>query len=138
MQRRNDESPDLPHDHGQGEDDAAISRNRQPCGEPLERAEVLQTGGAELGALAFAEADIRLGEKSQYRTVGSEHDDDPDHDGQQRADDARSQLGKVLGERHVIVGRCHLRARISFQRQLHSEAVSSTASTTFGCCGAAE
>ena len=124
MQRRHDEAPDLPKDHGKGEDDPAVGADREPRGEPLERSDELQIAARDLGVV-LTQVDVRLPHEIQHLVVERQQHDDADHDGEQRADDASAQLRQVLRQRHPVIGGLHVRrVGCTGERELHSAASS--------------
>ena len=120
VQGRHDEPPQLPHQHRQRQDDAAVGGDRQPSGEAFQRPDELQLA-AVVPVLAHAQIGVGLAQELEHLVVGRQDDDDAHDDGEHGPDDASAQLGQVLRERHAVVGRLDLRPiRIAAEGHLHS------------------
>src|SRR5579884_62116 len=124
VQARGDEAPQLPQQHGQGEDDTTPNGDTEPDAEAVERAGHVQ--GAAL--TDRDDVAVRGDEERQDGLVQNEGHHRPGSDGQGGDDDPPAQLGQMAGQGH-------LRHRRPAQGQPQSHLYWSPAEAAMTCSG---
>ncbi len=105
IERRHDESPCLPQQHGQGDHDAPVQAHPDTRRQTFRRAEVEQFWVTEFLRLALAQVDVRLQQELEHLVVEGDDEHHADRDGERRSDDADAELGEMLRERHRVRAR---------------------------------
>ena len=113
VERRDDEPPELPQQHRQRQDDAAVERNPEAGRQPFDRIEedeadavgraVVRIAAVAVG-LPPTQVTVRLDQPPEHRVVERDHEHGSDQHGEPAADDPHAQLGEMFEQAHRRCG----------------------------------